>query len=127
MTHMQTKQFNSVWIDTKDHGRLRIDKRFAIIKGRFFLPYACTDFVRPDWMTADFPLHRWYERDNDEALAHLAARQPCHARYVEWFTRRDFYAAQQADVLETPRTGLYFVDDIPVVIHRQYQEREARS
>ena len=127
MTHMQTKQFNSVWIDTKDHGRLRIDKRFAIIKGRFFLPYACTDFVRPDWMTADFPLHRWYERDNDEALAHLAARQPRRARYVEWFTRRDFYAAQQTDVIETPRTGLYFVADTPVVVHRQYQEREARS
>lgn len=38
MTHMQTKQFRSVWVDTEDHGRIRIDKRYGIIKGRFFCP-----------------------------------------------------------------------------------------
>ena len=55
MTHMQTKQFCSVWVDTKNHGKVKIDKRYGVIKGRFFLPMSITCFVSPRWLTSSFP------------------------------------------------------------------------
>jgi hypothetical protein len=38
MTHMQTKQFGLIWVNTEKHGQVQIDKRYGVIKGRFFLP-----------------------------------------------------------------------------------------
>lgn len=87
MTHMQKKQFCSVWVDV-DTGssepakveKVKIDKRMAVIKGRFFMPYALdneecrynqvnddkvnrgnTSFVIPDWLEPNFPLHYWID------------------------------------------------------------------
>ena len=128
MTHMQTKQFRSVWVDTKDDGQVKIDKRFGIVKGHFFVPHECDDFVRPEWMTADFPLHRWYDRDDTDALMALEASHLRRARYVEWFTKRPFYEArgEPIDMSDMPlRSGLYFYDGAPMVVHRHYQAREA--
>ena len=121
MTHMQTKQFSSVWVDIADYGRVMIDKRYGVIKGRFFLPQGVTDFVRPDWMAGDFPLHRWYDRDNNDDLHHIDTSRLRRARYVEWFTRRDFYDTRQPPIIweedAPPRTGLYFEDGRPLVIY----------
>lgn len=36
MTHMQTKQFRAIQVDTEARGRIKIDKRYGVIKGRFF-------------------------------------------------------------------------------------------
>ncbi|WP_284143849.1 hypothetical protein [Psychrobacter sp. WY6] len=36
MTHMQTKQFRTVWVNTEKHGQVNIDKRYGVIKGRSF-------------------------------------------------------------------------------------------
>lgn len=125
MVHMQTKQFCTLWIDTEDHGRVKIDKRYAVIKGRFFLPINHNDFVYPDWLAISFPMHRWYDRQDTANLAalDLATLRPAH--YVEWFTKRDFYDDPQQPLLwsqsELPMSGLYFDHDKPLVI---YPEQE---
>lgn len=117
MTHMQTKQFRTVWVDTKDHGRVKIDKRYGVIKGRFFLPTTVADFNYPDWLEPSFPLHRWLavpvsqnsnitaevpDQDKNqienstsnietmtEPLTDITDIRRAH--YIEWFTLRGFY------------------------------------
>ena len=127
MTHMQTKQFRAVWVDTdtdtdtENHGRVKIDKRYAVIKGRFFLPIHNTDFIYPDWLATDFPLHRWCDKQDTANLATLDSSKRRQATYVEWFTKRDFYDERLPEINwvddELPATGLYFYGDKPVVVY----------
>ncbi|WP_227671511.1 DUF1853 family protein [Psychrobacter sp. 72-O-c] len=121
ITHMQTKQFRTVWVDTKDHGRVKIDKRYGVIKGRFFLPTTVADFNYPDWLEPSFPMHRWLavpdnqnsnitpEAPNqDKNKIEDPTKDPVsnietmtepftdntnirRAHYIEWFTQRSFY------------------------------------
>ncbi len=117
MSHMQCKQFRSVWVDTPNHGQVKIDQRFAVIKGRFFLPILTMDFDSPKWMTPNFPLHRWFDSLDTAQLAKLQNASLRRAHYVEWFTQRPFYEQKSAiDVLNHPATGLYFLDDTPLVV-----------
>ncbi|MGP4713821.1 MULTISPECIES: DUF1853 family protein [unclassified Psychrobacter] len=121
MTYMQTKQFRVVWVDTEAHGRVKIDKRYGVIKGRFFLPINTIDFDKPDWLTPTFPLHEWCDKNDDATLATLDTSTLRAAHYIEWFTKRDFYDARQplATCLENkkPKAGLYFAQDCPLVIY----------
>lgn len=133
MTHMQTKQFQAVWVDTQANGRVKIDKRFAVIKGRFFLPKQSSDQIskqplaQPDWMTPNFPLHEWVDTRDTAALAHIDTAMLRRAHYIEWFTKREFYDARLSHVVwaadEVPATGLYFEGDTPLVIYPQQPAR----
>ncbi|WP_084785760.1 DUF1853 family protein [Psychrobacter urativorans] len=126
MTHMQTKQFCTLAVDTKNHGHVIIDKRYAVIKGRFFLPMTNDTFAYPDWFTPSFPLHRWLAAPNSqnnqiaqnqgqtedigEPLTDIIAIRQAH--YIEWFTQRNFYNKEDNKVSPTIATlpqGLYFV------------------
>ena len=132
MTHMQTKQFCTLCVDTKNHGQVKIDKRYAVIKGRFFLPITHIDFTYPDWFTPSFPLHRWLAAPNSqnnqadqiseivqkqartnnitELLTDVVAIRQAH--YIEWFTQRNFYNKEDNKVspnIATLQQGLYFV------------------
>lgn len=136
MTHMQTKQFRAQCVDTKNHGQVNIDKRYAVIKGRFFLPMVSTDFIYPDWFTPSFPLHRWLSLsrnqnsriDNNISKLPQSQAQTSHvheniepfpkaialrqAHYIEWFTQRNFYNKKSDEMSPTItpfRQGLYFV------------------
>ena len=132
MTHMQTKQFRSVWVDTEDHGRIRIDKRYGIIKGRFFLPINTTDFGRydwPTWLTPSFPIHEWCDKNDADNLATINMTSLRRAHYVEWFSKRDFYdryderlSPLSCSETETLRTGLYFEGDRLIVIYPKQQD-----
>ena len=132
MTHMQTKQFCSVWVDTdtdtENHGRVKIDKRYAVIKGRFFLPINTdlSEFVYPDWLASDFPMHRWCDEQDTSNLATLDTSNLRQATYVEWFTKRDFYDERLPSIAwveeELPATGLYFEGDKRVVICPRYKD-----
>ena len=128
MTHMQTKQFQTVWVDTENHGQVKIDKRYGVIKGRFFVPINTTDGDDdlPYWLTPSFPLHEWCDKRDIASLATIDSASLRPAHYIEWFTKRGFYderfgykdqqpSAQSDDDL--PRTGLYFESDRPIVIY----------
>lgn len=124
MTHMQTKQFRAVWVDTADHGQVKIDKRYGIIKGRFFLPLNIYGFNKPDWLTPSFPLHEWCDKSDAVSLATLDTGTLRRAYYIEWFTKRSFYdryarraLAQAWSEKSLPKTGLYFEGDRPIVIY----------
>ncbi|WP_201592651.1 DUF1853 family protein [Psychrobacter fozii] len=120
MTHMQTKQFRAVWVDTDNHGQVKIDNRYGIIKGRFFLPIGINNFNYPAWLTPNFPMHEWCDKNNITNLASIDMTQLRAAHYIEWFTKRGFYDACQTQTVwsdsEPPATGLYFVGDRPIVI-----------
>ncbi len=134
MTHMQTKQFCALWVDTKDHGQVKIDKRFAVIKGRFFLPMSRTNFHYPDWLEPEFPMHRWLAAPNSQGDSYNDNQQNNNqltqqdyfteplsdiisirrAHYIEWFTQRRFYnkndsIIKAAPALATLHQGLYFI------------------
>lgn len=121
MTYMQNKQFRAIWVDTKDHGRVKIDKRYGIIKGRFFLPMGMTDFTYPKWLATNFPMHQWCDINDNSSLAKLNLSHLRFAHYIEWFTKRDFYDGQHSlptwPIDKQPRTGLYFENDCPIVIY----------
>ena len=124
MTHMQTKQFRAVWVDTANHGQVKIDKRYGIIKGRFFLPLNIYGFNKPDWLTPSFPLHEWCDKSDAVSLATLDTGTLRRAYYIEWFTKRSFYdryarraLAQAWSEKSLPKTGLYFEGDRPIVIY----------
>ncbi|WP_201588080.1 DUF1853 family protein [Psychrobacter jeotgali] len=132
MTYMQTKQFRAVWVETESQGQVKIDKRYALIKGRFFLPMNLTDlsqFNWPDWLSPSFPMHKWCDRRDKANLTRLESSQLRLAHYIEWFTKRSFYDGPQTKAVELnqreddwlPRTGLYFEGDKPVVIYPQHQ------
>ena len=136
MTHMQTKQFCTLTVDTKNHGQVIIDKRYAVIKGRFFLPLTNDNFVYPDWFSAHFPLHHWMsvpnsqnEQSNDNPSLSFSnqtltvdtvnTNKPLNdisnirqAHYIEWFTQREFYNKESNNIFSTIDSlhqGLYFV------------------
>ncbi len=121
MTHMQTKQFRTVWVDTEKHGQIKIDKRYGVIKGRFFLPINTTNFNYPSWLAPSFPMHEWCDKDDTLNLAKIDIRALRTAHYIEWFTRRDFYDGRQSPLTNSetdiPKTGLYFKGDRPIVIY----------
>ena len=121
MTHMQTKQFCSVWVDTKNHGKVKIDKRYGVIKGRFFLPINRHHFSYPTWLTPTFPMHEWCDIYDTSTLATLDIIKLRAAHYIEWFTRRDFYDNRQLPLINSEnailKTGLYFEGDRPIVIY----------
>ena len=133
MTHMQTKQFRAVWVETKDKEQVKIDKRYGVIKGRFFLPLNTAGFShldRPYWLTPSFPVHEWCDKHDTAGLATLDFTALRAAHYIEWFTKRDFYDDRSQQIIWSdsadsapPKTGLYFEGDRVVVI---YPERPSR-
>lgn len=120
MTYMHIKQFRTVCVDTENHGQVKINKRYAVIKGRFFLPINTTDFSYPNWLSTSFPMHEWCDENDKTNLATLDRNTLRLARYIEWFTKRDYYDDKPALAWsnnERPNTGLYFEGDRPVVIY----------
>ncbi|MBE0440554.1 MAG: DUF1853 family protein [Psychrobacter sp.] len=133
MTHMQTKQFRAVWVDTENHGHVKIDKRYGVIKGRFFVPLNTHNFSYPSWLASNFPLHEWCDKNDPATLATINMATLRAAHYIEWFTKRSFYDErnvydrhnvydkQQPPVVctgDTPlASGLYFAGDRPIVIY----------
>ena len=129
MTHMQTKQFRTVWVDTEKHGQVKIDKRYGIIKGRFFLPINTCNFTYPPWLAPSFPIHKWCDNTDMTNLATLDIRALRAAHYIEWFTRRDCYDGRQPqvawsnDAMPMPTTGLYFEGHSPIVIYPEQRDK----
>ncbi|WP_296192187.1 MULTISPECIES: DUF1853 family protein [unclassified Psychrobacter] len=132
MTHMQTKQFRTVWVETKSHGQVKIDKRYGVIKGRFFLPMNIANFVYPHWLAPSFPMHEWCDKTDNATLATIDVTALRAAHYIEWFSKRDFYDNRQLALMYSEngilRTGLYFEGDRPIVIYpkKSGQEKEIR-
>ncbi|MBF4490587.1 DUF1853 family protein [Psychrobacter sp. N25K4-3-2] len=128
MTHMQTKQFRAVWVDTENHGQVKIDKRYGIIKGRFFLPMDTSNFSYPAWLAPSFPMHEWCDKYDTSTLAMLDIRALRAAHYIEWFSKRDFYDERPSALIHSEngilKTGLYFEGDRPIVIYpKQHDEK----
>ncbi|WP_201503020.1 DUF1853 family protein [Psychrobacter cibarius] len=129
MTHMQTKQFRTVWVDTEKHGQVNIDKRYGVIKGRFFLPINTTNFNYPSWLAPSFPMHEWCDSNDMTNLAKIDIRALRAAHYIEWFTRRDCYDGRQPqvawsnDAMPMPTTGLYFEGHSPIVIYPEQRDK----
>ena len=127
MTHMQTKQFSPVWVDTEKHGQIKIDKRYGVIKGRFFLPINTDDFTYPSWLAPTFPLHEWCNKNDTANLATIDITALRSAHYIEWFSKRDFYDGRQPPLTYTAndvlKTGLYFEGDRPIVIYPKQCDR----
>ena len=128
MTHMQTKQFRTVWVETKSHGQVKIDKRYGVIKGRFFLPMNIANFVYPHWLTPSFPMHEWCDKADNATLATIDVTALRTAHYIEWFSKRDFYDNRQLAFMYSEngilRKGLYFEGDRPMVIYpKQVNEK----
>ncbi|WP_440465360.1 DUF1853 family protein [Psychrobacter sp. ASPA161_6] len=129
MTHMQTKQFRTVWVDTESHGQVKIDKRYGVIKGRFFLPKNIINFVYPSWLVPSFPMHEWCDKYDTSTLAMLDIRALRAAHYIEWFTKREFYDGRPSALIHSEKgilkTGLYFEGDRPIVIYpKQHDETD---
>ncbi len=120
MVHMQTKQFGATDVDIEPYGQVTIDKHYAVIKGRFFLPMNTIDFVYPDWLAPSFPMHEWCDERDKKNLTMLNTGILRRAHYVEWFSKRDFYddkSALKRSNGERPKAGLYFEGDKPIVIY----------
>ena len=121
MTHMQTKQFRTLWVDTENHGQVKIDKRYGVIKGRFFLPKNIANFVYPHWLAPSFPMHEWCDKTDNATLATIDVTALRTAHYIEWFSKRDFYDNRQLALIYSEngslRTGLYFEGYRPIVIY----------
>lgn len=126
MTHMQTKQFCSIWVDTEKHGQVKIDKRYGVIKGRFFLPMNIANFVYPHWLTHSFPMHEWCDTTDSANLAKFDISLLRAAHYIEWFSKRDFYDGRQLALINSEngilKTGLYFEGDKPIVIYPRLRD-----
>lgn len=121
MTHMQTKQFGSIWVSTEKHGQVKIDKRYGVIKGRFFLPINTKGFDYPTWLSQTFPIHEWCDETDSTNLATINITALRAAHYIEWFSKRDFYDGRQSPLMKSEngilKTGLYFAGDRPIVIY----------
>ena len=121
MIHMQTKQFRTVSVATEKHGQVKIDKRYGVIKGRFFLPINTKFFDYPSWLTPSFPLHEWCDKADSASLSTIDISALRTAHYIEWFSKRDFYDKRQPSLVCTTddltQTGLYFEGDKPIVIY----------
>ncbi|WP_227672211.1 DUF1853 family protein [Psychrobacter urativorans] len=114
MTHMQTKQFCTVWVDTKDHGQVKIDKRYAVIKGRFFLPTTIADFTYPDWLVPSFPMHRWLAAPNSQNL-NSQKPQATHETAQE-------SSQPKEDLLRNAETTIEILIDATVIRRAHYIE-----
>lgn len=130
MTHMQTKQFQAIWVNTKNHGHVNIDKRYGVIKGRFFLPINTQNFTYPSWLAPSFPIHKWCDKNDRANLAEFDISTLRAAHYIEWFTRRDFYDSYDERLpplsfseTEIIGTGLYFEGDRPIVIYHHQRDQ----
>lgn len=127
VTYMQTKQFCTSVVNTQDHGQVIIDKRYGIIKGRFFLPMNTKGFSYPSWLSPSFPMHEWCDNHDKTNLAVLNTKNLRLAHYIEWFSKRDFYDKSQSSPLwlanEPPKTGLYFEVNKPIVIYPHINEQ----
>lgn len=121
MTHMQTKQFRTVWVDTEKHGPVKIDKRYGVIKGRFFLPINTRNFNYPSWLAPSFPMHEWCDKSDAKTLATIDTSALRAAHYIEWFSKRDFYDNRQLPLIYSEngslKAGLYFEGNRPIVIY----------
>ena len=121
MSHMQTKQFRTVWVNTEKHGQIKIDKRYGVIKGRFFLPIDRHHFSYPTWLTPTFPMHEWCDKTDSKTLAAIDISTLRAAHYIEWFSKRDFYDNRRLPLINSKnailKTGLYFEGDRPIVIY----------
>ncbi|HAR75107.1 MAG TPA: DUF1853 domain-containing protein, partial [Psychrobacter sp.] len=121
MTHMQTKQFGSIWVSTEKHGQVKIEKRFGVIKGRFFLPINTKGFDYPTWLSQTFPIHEWCDETDSTNLETIDITALRAAHYIEWFSKRDFYDGRQSPLMKSEngilKTGLYFAGDRPIVIY----------
>ena len=121
MTHMQTKQFGSIWVSTEKHGQVKIDKRYGVIKGRFFLPINTKGFDYPTWLSQTFPIHEWCDKTDSTNLATIDITALRSAHYIEWFSKRDFYDNRRLPLINSKnailKTGLYFEGDRPIVIY----------
>ncbi|MDN6276119.1 DUF1853 family protein [Psychrobacter sp.] len=133
MTHMQTKQFRAIQVDTEARGRIKIDKRYGVIKGRFFLPLNESDWGRhdwPTWLTPSFPVHRWCDTHDQLSLSTIDVSTLRRAHYVEWFTKRHCYDGRQPSIVWSggmlPEKGLYFAGDQPIVIYPRPHEQVVR-
>ena len=129
MTHMQTKQFRTVWVDTENHGQVKIDKRYGVIKGRFFLPMNLTNLAYPSWLAPSFPMHEWCDKYDTSTLAMIDIGALRAAHYIEWFSKRDFYDGRASALIHSEngslKTGLYFEGNRPIVIYpRQHDETD---
>lgn len=93
LMHMQTKPFRSISIDLDFYNPVKIDKRYAVMKGRFFKDSNCSD-PSPNWLNDTFPVHSWYAIDNHSDFEALQMPELRPAHYIEWFTHRPFYDAQ---------------------------------
>lgn len=121
MTHMQSRQFRTVWVDTEKHGQVKIDKRYGVIKGRFFLPIHTSSFIYPSWLAPSFPMHEWCDKKDKLNLTTIDMKALRAAHYIEWFSKRDFYDNRQSPLIYSEngvlKTGLYFEGNRPIVIY----------
>ncbi|MFC6380961.1 DUF1853 family protein [Psychrobacter glacincola] len=129
MTHMQTKQFGSIWVSTEKHGQVKIEKRFGVIKGRFFLPINTKGFDYPTWLSQTFPIHEWCDETDSTNLETIDITALRSAHYIEWFSKRDFYDGGQSPLMKSEngilKTGLYFAGDRPIVIYPKLHDLAA--
>ena len=77
-------------------------------------------------------MHQWCDVRDDAGLAMIDITTLRPARYIEWFTKRDFYDKhQQSSYLANstrPSAGLYFKGNEPLVIYpRQLTIENKRS
>ena len=93
LIHMQTKPFRSVWIDLDFYQKIKIDKRYVVIKGRFFKRFDNNE-PSPEWLNESFPTHFWHQINNQEDFEALQMPKLRPAHYIEWFTHRPFYDAE---------------------------------
>lgn len=115
LDHMASKPFSHHHISIANQ-EVSIDKRYAVIKGRFFAPFTANEnsFFYPDWLTDAFPLHTWYTLE--QAKNQFTDNTIRKSHYVEWFTEREFYQDKDSLQVELQRnagnfiqTGLYFL------------------
>ena len=127
MIHMQTKQFRTVSVETEKHGQVKIDKRYGVIKGRFFLPINTKCFDYPSWLTPSFPLHEWCDKADSVSLSKIDISALRAAHYIEWFSKRDFYDGRQSPLIHDEngalKAGLYFEGDRPIVLYPTQHDR----
>lgn len=128
--HMLTKPFSHQHVMV-DGVTYKVDKRVAIIKGRFFEPVheqAALAQANLAWLNPALPRGKWY--NHIPTLHDQETQQWRAARRVEWFTKRDCYDAfdlgthpkQKANGIYafsgrrkplTWQTGLYFQQHLP--------------
>lgn len=111
-THMLTKSlgYDEVIIGGKTYP---INKRVAVIKGRFFIPdhqQREYELAQIDWLNPNLPVGKWFNHIPNFAINQTDEYQWRRGKRVEWLTKRDCYDyfdfrhSQQ----QQWQTGLYF-------------------